>query len=266
MPDRISRAPRVSRAPSAAVLIIGNEILSGRTSDSNLSWLAQQLGAHGISLREARVVRDQDEAIIAALDHLRGAFDHVFTTGGIGPTHDDITARCIAAAFGVDLVLHERAHQLLRAHYGKDLNAARKKMAMIPQGARLIDNPISRAPGFTMGNVHVLAGVPAIMQAMVKSLLVSLAGGAPLLSLCVSSSLPEGTIAEELCAIQKRNKDLEIGSYPWFRSDALGVNVVVRGDDPARLQAVADEVCRWIRAQGGRSDIMTLPGAEQAPG
>ncbi|MFZ9133428.1 MAG: competence/damage-inducible protein A, partial [Gemmobacter sp.] len=186
--------------PRAAMLIIGDEILSGRTREGNLAYLAAELGKIGIVVAEARIVADDHDAIIAALNALRGSVDHVFTSGGIGPTHDDITADAVAAAFGVAIDVREDARAILQAHCdrrGVELNAARLRMARIPDGARLIDNPVSSAPGFTIGNVHVMAGVPSIFQAMVASVLPGLAGGPPLLSQSLEVLRPEGAIAAE---------------------------------------------------------------------
>ena len=171
--------------PTAAMLVIGDEILSGRTRDANMHHLANALTDHGIDLKEVRVVSDDRDAIIAATRALSDGFDHVFTSGGIGPTHDDITADCIAAAFDVPIDVRDDARALLQAHYdrsGQELNEARLRMARIPDGAALIDNPVSTAPGFIIGNVHVMAGVPSVFQAMLASILPGLTGGAPLLS------------------------------------------------------------------------------------
>ncbi len=226
--------------PTAAILIIGDEILSGRTRDSNMHFLAGELTRVGIDLREARVVADDREAIIAAVNALRGAYAHVFTSGGIGPTHDDITADCIAAAFGVPIGVRDDARALLAAHYarsGIEFNEARQRMARIPEGATLIDNPISVAPGFTIGNVHVMAGVPNIFQAMVASVLPTLTGGQPLLSQTLRILRGEGEIAGPLGALAAEYSDLSIGSYPFNRDGVMGANIVIRGTDGARVEA-----------------------------
>ncbi len=242
-----------------ACLLIGNEILSGRTEEKNLMWLARRLRAQGIRLHEAAIIPDVDNVIMTTLNRLRANFDHVFTTGGIGPTHDDITARAVAAAFAVPLVLHKRAEKLLRDHYGKDFNTARRKMAMIPKGARLIDNPISCAPGFSIGNVHVMAGVPAIMQAMARGLLAGFDKGDVWMSSLVSSSLSEGMIAAGLADIQKHyGDDVEIGSYPWMKNAGKGVNIVVSGYDQSVIMAAARDIQKGIMALGGAS-IITDP-------
>ncbi|MFM2356413.1 MAG: hypothetical protein RLZZ528_2149 [Pseudomonadota bacterium] len=226
--------------PTAAILIIGDEILSGRTRDSNMFFLAGELGRIGIDLCEVRVVADRHAAIVGAVNALRAAHDHVFTSGGIGPTHDDITADAIAAAFGLPLAVREDARVILAAHYaraGVEFNAARQRMARVPPGAVLIDNPISAAPGFSLGNVHVMAGVPKIFEAMVASLLPRLTGGQPLLSQTLRVDRGEGVIAEPLAALAAEFEDLSFGSYPFVQNGAYGSNLVVRGTDQARLDA-----------------------------
>lgn len=226
--------------PTAAILIIGDEILSGRTRDSNMHFLAGELTRVGIDLKEVRVVSDERDAIIAAVNALRGAYAHVFTSGGIGPTHDDITADCVAAAFGVGIDVREDARALLGAHYarmGYEFNAARMRMARIPDGATLIENPVSVAPGFSIGNVHVMAGVPSVFQAMVAGLLPTLTGGAPLLSQSLRILRAEGEIAGPLGELAAEYPDLSMGSYPFNRDGVLGANVVIRGTDGARVEA-----------------------------
>jgi len=237
---------------SACVLIIGNEILSGRTQDANLAFLARGLNEVGIRLREARVIADDRATIIGTVNEARGKFDYVFTTGGIGPTHDDITAPSIAEAFGVELIIHPEARRILESHYpAGGLNAARLRMAQVPKGAVLLPNPISRAPGFRIGNVYVLPGVPQVMQAIFNELQHRLKGGAKLLSRSVSCALAEGTIARDLGELQERYPDLEIGSYPYFRRSDFGVTLVVRGTETARIAAAVDELMALIRALGG---------------
>ncbi len=226
--------------PSAAILIIGDEILSGRTRDANMHFLAGELTRIGIDLTEARFVADRHQAIVAAVNELRARVDHVFTSGGIGPTHDDITAEAIAAAFGVPLDIRDDARALLAAHYdraGLALNDARLRMARIPQDAVLIDNPISTAPGFSLGNVHVMAGVPSIFQTMVASLLPRLGGGRPLLSQTLKVMRGEGNIAGPLAALADEFADLSFGSYPFVVNGVYGTNLVVRGQDAPRLDA-----------------------------
>ncbi len=226
--------------PTAAMLVIGDEILSGRTRDTNTHFLAGELTHHGIDLKEARVVSDEADAIVAAVDALRAAYTHVFTSGGIGPTHDDITADAIAKAFGARIGIRDDARAILAAHYersGLEFNDARQRMARIPSGATLIDNPISAAPGFTLGNVHVMAGVPSVFQAMVASVLPTLTGGAPLLSQTLRVNRGEGDIAGPLATLAEEFADLSVGSYPFLRDGVHGANLVIRGSDAARLDA-----------------------------
>ncbi len=226
--------------PTAAILVIGDEILSGRTRDANLHYLAGELTRVGIDLTEARVVPDRTGAIVAAVNALRAGHDHVFTSGGIGPTHDDITSDAIALAFGVPISVREDARAILQAHYDRSgivLNEARLRMARVPDGARLIDNPVSAAPGFTLGNVHVMAGVPDIFRAMVASVLPTLTGGRPVLSQTLRVMKGEGTIAAPLAALAAEFDDLTFGSYPFVRDGAYGSNLVVRGQDAGRLSA-----------------------------
>ena len=222
---------------TAAVLLIGDELLSGRTRDINLQTIAQFLGPLGVTVSESRTVPDVHETIVAAVNALRGAYDYVFTTGGIGPTHDDITADAIADAFGAPIGERTDALKLLIAHYGGEdkLSSARRRMARIPDGATLIDNPVSTAPGFTLGNVHVMAGVPNIFQAMVASVLPKLTGGPPLLSQSLRVDRGEGEIAGPFGALAAEFPDLSMGSYPFIQNGAHGSNLVIRGTDPGRL-------------------------------
>ncbi|MBM7066003.1 molybdopterin-binding protein [Actibacterium sp. 188UL27-1] len=225
--------------PTAAMLVIGDEILSGRTRDANMHHLAGQLTERGIDLREVRIVADDPDAIVEAVNALRLRWTHVFTSGGIGPTHDDITADCIAAAFDVSIDIRDDARALLAAHYaktGSELNDARLRMARIPAGAVLIDNPVSVAPGFTIGNVHVMAGVPKVFQAMVATVLAHLTGGAPLLSRSLRVERGEGDIAGPLGVLAAEYADLSFGSYPFQRDGVFGANIVVRGTQADRLQ------------------------------
>jgi len=226
--------------PTAAMLVIGDEILSGRTRDANMHFLAGELTKVGIDLKEVRIVSDDHAAIATAVKALSGAHDHVVTSGGIGPTHDDITADCIAQAFGVAIGVRDDARTLLAAHYdrqGVDFNEARQRMARIPDGAALIDNPVSVAPGFTMGNVHVMAGVPSVFQAMVASVLPTLTGGTPLLSQALRIERGEGEIAGPLAQLANDFPDLSIGSYPYQRNGVYGANIVIRGKDGALVDA-----------------------------
>jgi molybdenum cofactor synthesis domain-containing protein len=224
--------------PTAAILVIGDEILSGRTRDSNLHFLAQELARVGIDLQEARIVPDRHAAIVAAVRELSGSHDHLFTSGGIGPTHDDITADAVAEALGARLSVRDDALAVLKAHYdrmGVEMNEARLRMARIPEGAELIDNPVSAAPGFSLRNVHVMAGVPRIFEAMVAGLLPRLTGGTPLLSQSYRILRGEGEIAGPLAALAADYPDLLMGSYPFNLNGAFGANVVIRGPDPARV-------------------------------
>lgn len=226
--------------PTAAMLVIGDEILSGRTRDSNMHFLAGELTRHGIDLREVRVVSDDADAIVSAVQALSAAYDSVFTSGGIGPTHDDVTADCIARAFDRSIDVHDDARALLQAHYdrsGLELNSARLRMARIPDGAALIDNPVSTAPGFTVENVHVMAGVPNVFQAMVASVLPTLTGGAPLMSQTLRVMRGEGDIADILSSVVADFSDVSIGCYPFQKDGAYGANVVLRSSDGARLDA-----------------------------
>ena len=231
--------------PTAAMLVIGDEILSGRTRDANMHYLAGQLTERGIDLKEVRVVSDDRDAIIDAVRALSSGYDHVFTSGGIGPTHDDITADCIATAFDAHIDVRDDARALLQAHYdrsGQELNAARLRMARIPDGADLIDNPVSTAPGFSLGNVHVMAGVPSVFKAMVASVLPKLTGGAPLLSRTLQLFKGEGDIAGPLGQFAEAFPHLSVGSYPFQKDGVYGSNIVVRGSDPVQLETAISEL------------------------
>jgi len=228
--------------PTAAMLVIGDEILSGRTRDANMHYLAGQLTEKGISLKEVRVVSDDADAIVAAVRALSSTYDHVFTSGGIGPTHDDITADCIARAFDDHIDVRDDARALLAAFYeqtGRELNEARLRMARIPDRATLIENPVSVAPGFTLKNVHVMAGVPSVFQAMVASVLPTLTGGAPLISETVRLMRGEGDVAVPLAQIVADFPDLQIGSYPFQQDGRYGTNIVLRGTDASLLKTAA---------------------------
>ena len=239
---------------TAALVIIGDEILSGRTPDANLAYIGKRLNVLGVRLREVRVVPDDEDAIVAAVNQCRGAFDYVLTTGGIGPTHDDITAAAIARAFGRPLIRNAEAAAILEKSYartGLALNEARLSMANTPEGAVLVDNPVSGAPGFQVENVFVFAGVPKIMQAMFESMTHRLAGGEPLKERSVAVDLGEGTIAAALAAVQTRHDDLSIGSYPYYHSGSFGVKLVLRGTDDARLDAAAAALVAALQDLGG---------------
>ena len=226
--------------PTAAMIVIGDEILSGRTRDSNMHHLAGQLTSVGIDLKEVRVIGDEHGTIIAAVQAMSKAYDNVFTSGGIGPTHDDITADCIAAAFGKHIDVRDDDRAILAAHYarsGTDLNEARLRMARIPDDATLIDNPVSSAPGFKLENVHVMAGVPSVFEAMVASVLPTLTGGAPLISATLRIDRGEGDIAGPLGQIAKDYPALSIGSYPFQKDGKYGAHIVIRGSIQAEIDA-----------------------------
>ena len=248
--------------PTACLLVIGNEVLSGRTQDANIRHIATGLGGIGMPLREVRVIPDVPDTIVTTVNECRARFDHVFTTGGIGPTHDDITSECVAAAFGVPWERHPEAWARMERHYKPgEFNAARQRMATMPRGATLIDNAISIAPGFTIGNVHVMAGVPRIMQAMFATLLPTLPGGTPVQSRAVhAAGLLEGAIAEGLGAVQARFPGLDLGSYPFYRATGNGVALVAKGTDPAALDACIAEVTALVHSQG----IIPVPGEPAA--
>ncbi|HWL47627.1 MAG TPA: competence/damage-inducible protein A [Sphingomonadaceae bacterium] len=237
---------------SAAILVIGDEILSGRTKDKNIGYIAEYLTAIGIDVREVRVVPDVEAEIVAALNALRARYSYVFTTGGIGPTHDDITAASVAKAFGVALDLNEAARQIIAeraAASGNELNEARLRMAMIPRGATLIANKVSGAPGFRIGNVITMAGVPAIMQAMLDEVAPTLETGAKMLSETIRADAKEGDVGTELGKIASANPGVSIGSYPFF-DDKLGpnTNIVVRARDAGKLAEVRGQVEAMLRA------------------
>lgn len=238
-------ANKEQKIVTAAVLAIGDELLSGRTKDKNIGYIAEYLTSIGIDMREARMVPDVEEVIVAALNTLRSAYDYVFTTGGIGPTHDDITADCVAAAFGVGIGHDARAVAILEEHSktsGFELNEARLRMARIPDGAQLVKNRVSKAPGFSIGNVYVMAGVPAIMQAMLDEIGPTLDTGVTVHSRSVECGKPEGELAGPLGEIQKRYPEVSIGSYPFYRKDGPGANVVLRSRNEAELDKAEADV------------------------
>jgi len=245
---------KTERIVTAALIIIGNEILSGRTQDVNLNHIAKKMNEHGIRMMECRVVPDIENEIIDALNALRPKFDYIFTTGGIGPTHDDITAACIAKAFGQKLILNPEAYGVMAAHYKKlelEFSEARARMAHTPEHATLIENPVSIAPGFKVDNVFVLAGVPKIMQAMLESLLPSLSGGTKILSKTLLCNLPEGEIAEGLGHTQDNFPSIEIGSYPAFTANDFRLSLVLRGSNEQLLETAMMEVIDLIKSFAG---------------
>ena len=245
----------MSGQPTASVLIIGNEILSGKTQDTNLQFLGFELAKLGIRLAEARVVRDEPAAIIRHLNEVRREFTYVFTTGGIGPTHDDITAECVAQAFGVPLVLDDEAVARLQRG-GRPLNEARLKMARVPRGSELVDNPVSNAPGFRVENVFVFAGIPSIARAMFASAIPMLVQAPPILSASVDAYLREGDFAEALTRIQEQHPTVEIGSYPFNRDGRFGATLVSRGTDRALLEKVVEEIVAAMTKLGGETHVL----------
>lgn len=250
----------MSESVTAALLIIGNEVLSGRTHDKNLPHIAERLNSVGVILSEARVIPDVPDKIVSAIHALSLEYDYVFTTGGIGPTHDDITADCVAKSFGVALPINPEAKRRLEVHYensGLELNDARMRMARIPEGAVLIDNPISAAPGFRIENVHVMAGVPKIMQAMLEGILPTLRGGRPIQSVTLRSTLPEGKVAEGLGRLDEAYPDLDFGSYPAWTKTAFQLSIVIRGADPDRLEEGTAQVEELIRSLGGTPERLS---------
>lgn len=244
---------------SAALIIIGNEILSGRTQDTNTPWIAERLTDRGIVLLEVRIIPDIREVIISTVNQLRKDYDYVFTTGGIGPTHDDITAESVAAAFGVDLVRNQEAFKMLEEHYGiEELTIPRAKMAMIPEGASLIPNPVTAAPGFIIENVHVMAGVPRIMYAMLDHVLGTIQAGKAILSNTVACSLPESVVAEDLQRLQGRYPQVQMGSYPHYRGGVLGLSLVLRATDSDALDKATADLIEIIRGHGDEPRALSL--------
>lgn len=238
---------------SAAILVIGDEILSGRTKDRNIGTITEHLTGIGIDCCEVRVVADRHEAIVEALNALRSRYDYVMTTGGIGPTHDDITADAVAAAFGVPLVVHEEALALIAAHAerrGVPMTETRARMARIPLGGSLVRNAVSAAPGFVIGNVVVMAGVPAIMETMLADVTPQLRKGRPMLSRSIDIGRPEGDVAEILATHQRRHPEVSMGSYPNFRDGKPQVQLVLRARDAAHLETVTQELRDEITRQG----------------
>lgn len=244
---------------SAALVIVGNEILSGRTQDTNTPWIAERLTERGIILGEVRVIPDEESVIVFTINELREKFDYVFSTGGIGPTHDDITAECVAKAFGVKLTQNEDAFRMLEEHYGlEEITPARAKMCLIPEGATLIPNPVTAAPGFIMGNVHVMAGVPRIMQAMLDHVMNVIVAGKPILSNTVACMLAESVVAEDLGRLQDRYPDVQIGSYPHYRGGTLGLSIVLRATNMASLEQATHELLALIRKHGDEPRALSV--------
>ncbi|MFK7993015.1 MAG: competence/damage-inducible protein A [Granulosicoccus sp.] len=248
-------------APTAAVLLIGNELLSGRTQDINLSYIARRLQEKGIRVKQARIIPDNERTIVDSINELRAQHDYLFTTGGIGPTHDDITADCVAKAFGVELPINEEAERILNAYFREreiESNKERLRMARIPVGASLVDNPVSAAPGFRMDNVFVFAGVPRIMQAMLDSVLPELSEGTVMKNRTVTCNLGEGTIAAGLRTLQEQYPDVEIGSYPGKMDDQYLLSLVATSLSIERLDEVCSRIEQLIDQLGGK--ITVKPG------
>lgn len=241
----------VSEGVQAAVLIIGDEILSGRTQDTNLRDIALYFGAHGVDIAEARVVGDVEAEIVAALNHLRARYAYVVTTGGIGPTHDDITADCVAKAFGVALYEHPDIIAMMTQRWGGEITPARRRMARVPEGGTLVKNPVNGPPGFQIGNVFTLAGVPQIMRGMLEDVGPRLVGAAVVVSRTVRvEGSGEGVIAAPLEAVAKAHPTLSLGSYPFFGPDGYGSSLVIRGRDPAEVDATIAELIAALEAAG----------------
>jgi molybdenum cofactor synthesis domain-containing protein len=248
MPE--STSPKVV---TAALLVIGDEILSGRTKDKNIGYIADHLSAIGIQLKEVRIVPDETGKIVSSVNTLRAAFDYLLTTGGIGPTHDDITADAVAKAFGVPIGVDPRAVAVMKPYYdsrGLEFTAARQRMARIPEGADLVENPVSRAPGFQIGNVIVLAGVPNIMQAMLQSITPRLNVGDRMLSTTVTVHRPESEVAELFEATQSHFPDVAMGSYPFSEDGVYGAHLVLRSTSQARLNAAEAELKSRLSGHG----------------
>jgi molybdenum cofactor synthesis domain-containing protein len=232
---------------NAAILIIGNEILSGRTQDTNTSTLAKWLNSIGVKVNEVRVIPDSEKIIIETLNVLRRSNNYVFTTGGIGPTHDDITAESVAKAFGLKYEIHKEAFKILEAYYKPgEFNEGRQKMVWMPQNAKLILNPTSGAPGFNVENVFCLPGVPSILKSMLGSLKNEIVGGDPILSHTISLKTVESEIAESLKKVQMQNNDVEIGSYPFFHAGKLGVSIVIRSEDQSKINDCNTQILKFV--------------------
>jgi len=232
---------------NAAILIIGNEILSGRTQDTNTSTLATWLNSIGVKVEEVRVIPDIEKTIIDTLNLLKTTYDYVFTTGGIGPTHDDITAESVSKAFGLKYEIHKEAYKILEAYYKSgEFNEGRQKMVWMPENANLILNPTSGAPGFNVENVFCLPGVPSILKSMLGGLTNSIVGGEPILSLTISLRTVESEIADSLTKVQNDNQDVEIGSYPFFQAGKLGVSIVIRSEDQLKIDNCNSQILKFV--------------------
>ena len=232
---------------NAAILIIGNEILSGRTQDTNTSTLATWLNSIGVKVGEVRVIPDVEDIIISTLNYLRKVYNYVFTTGGIGPTHDDITAESVSKAFGLKYEIHKEAYKILEAYYKPgEFNKGRQKMVWMPSDANLILNPTSGAPGFNIENVYCLPGVPSILKSMLGGLKNDIVGGDPIISKTISLRTVESEIADSLTKVQNDNKDVEIGSYPFFQAGKLGVSIVLRSEDQVKIDKCNSKILEFV--------------------
>ena len=232
---------------NAAILIIGNEILSGRTQDTNTSTLATWLNSIGVKVGEVRVIPDVEETIISTLNHLRKIYNYVFTTGGIGPTHDDITAESVSKAFGLKYEIHKKAYKILETYYKPgEFNKGRQKMVWMPSNANLILNPTSGAPGFNVENVYCLPGVPSILKSMLGGLKNDIVGGDPIISKTISLRTVESEIADSLTKVQNDNQDVEIGSYPFFQAGKLGVSIVLRSENQSKIDECNSKILEFV--------------------
>jgi len=235
---------------NAAILIIGNEILSGRTQDTNTSTIAVWLNSIGVRVEEVRVIPDVEETIIETLNFLRSSYNYIFTSGGIGPTHDDITAQSVSKAFGLKYEIHKEAFKILEAYYKPgEFNDGRQKMVWMPQNANLILNPTSGAPGFNVENVFCLPGVPSILKSMLGGLTNTIIGGEPIKSHTISLRTVESEIADSLTKVQDENKDVEIGSYPFFQAGKLGVSIVIRSEDQNKIDNCNSQILKFVNAK-----------------
>ena len=233
---------------NAAILIIGNEILSGRTQDTNTSTLALWLNSIGVKVQEVKIIPDVEETIINSVNLLRKLYDYVFTTGGIGPTHDDITAQSVAKAFNLDYEIHKEGYKLLEQYYKPgEFNEGRQKMIWMPKNAKLIFNPTSGAPGFNVENVFCLPGVPSILKSMLGGLKNDIVGGEPILSHTINLRTVESEIANSLTKVQDNNKDVEIGSYPFFQAGKLGVSIVIRSEDQNKINICSSQILDFVK-------------------
>ena len=233
---------------NAAILIIGNEILSGRTQDTNTSTLALWLNSIGVKVQEVKIIPDVEETIINSVNHLRKIYDYVFTTGGIGPTHDDITAESIAKAFNLEYEMHKEGYKILEKYYKPgEFNKGRQKMIWMPKNAKLLLNPTSGAPGFSVENVFCLPGVPSILKSMLGGLKNDIVGGEPILSHTINLRTVESEIANSLTKVQDNNRDVEIGSYPFFQAGKLGVSIVIRSEDQNKINDCSSQILEFVK-------------------